>query len=300
METYHFQVEHCAPYGRYVSLIGAQVERFEDIPFLPIELFKTQKIYCSKAKPEATFTSSGTTGSETSRHYVASLKLYEQSFINCFRYFYGEPSEYSIFSLLPSYLEREGSSLAYMAEYLHKLNPTKGGFYLYDFSKLATELSRAKDNGEKILLLGVTFALLDFAEQFRADLSGTVVMETGGMKGRKREIPREELHKILCNSFNVDNIHSEYGMTEMLSQGYSRGGGVFRCPPWVDVSLRSLQNPLASAEIKGGINIIDLANRHSCSFLATGDYGRLNEDGSFEIAGRISGEQLRGCNMLYH
>lgn len=299
LEIFHHQMEVCHPYRRYVELLGGNVERYEDIPFLPIELFKTNRIYGASYAPESTFTSSGTSGSETSHHYVASLELYRRSFLSGFSHFYGKVEDWSIFALLPSYLEREGSSLVYMVEGMHALNPSRGGFYLYDFEKLSRDLQKARENGEKILLIGVTFALVDFAEQYPQDLSGVTIMETGGMKGRKREISREELHRLLITAFNAQTVHSEYGMAEMLSQCYSSGGGIFFAPPWVKVSIRSLQNPLQKlATGNGGINIVDFANYHSCSFIATGDRGELFSDGSFAIHGRIFNEQLRGCNML--
>lgn len=298
LETFRHQMEVCDPYRQYVDLLGVDVKSFEQIPFMPIELFKSHRVYGSDMEPEAIFTSSGTSGADTSHHYVASLSLYQESFVRGFETFYGSASRYSIFALLPSYMERQGSSLTLMVERLHSQNPNKGGFYLYDFEKLATELTAAHRAGERILLIGVTFALLDFAEQYQLDLSGAVVMETGGMKGRRREIARQELHSELCRAFNVSAIHSEYGMTEMLSQCYSSGGGIFRAPSWVRISLRSLQNPLTRAKQMGGINVIDLANVDSCSFLATGDHGTVLDDGSFTIQGRIATAQLRGCNML--
>lgn len=299
LKVFEHQFNCCEPYRRYVELLGVQVNSFEDIPFMPIEFFKSHKIYGAQVEPEVVFTSSGTTGSETSRHYVALVERYRRSFMEGFRRFYGEPSEYSLFALLPSYMERQGSSLTLMVEQLQACNAEHGGFYLYDFEKLAADFKVARQRGERVLLIGVTFALLDFAESFGCDLSGAVVMETGGMKGRRREIGREELHEILCRAFNVSSIHSEYGMTEMLSQCYSSGGGVFEAPPWVEVSVRSLRNPLERlAYGEGGINVADLANWDSCSFLATGDRGVVYRDGRFEIKGRIALEQLRGCNML--
>lgn len=300
LETFRYQMAHCEPYSRYVNLLGVNVQQFEDIPFLPIELFKTEKIYCRQTEPEAIFTSSGTSGSDTSHHYVASLDLYEESFRCGFEHFYGSAAAYSIFALLPSYMERQGSSLTLMVERLHGYNASKGGFFLYDFEKLASKLHHARTAGERILLIGVTFALLDFAERCGGlDLSGAIVMETGGMKGRRREIAREELHDTLCRAFNVETIHSEYGMTEMLSQCYSKGNGLFHAPPWVSVSTRSLQNPLQIVSgCVGGINVVDLANHDSCAFISTGDRGVVHESGSFEIHGRIESAQLRGCNML--
>lgn len=299
LDMCRYQLQVCEPYREYVQLIGlSDITTFEQIPYLPIELFKTHRIYGAQTEPEAVFTSSGTSGADTSHHYVASLELYARSFTQAFESFYGSASDYSIFALLPSYMERQGSSLTLMVERLQAQNITRGGFYLYDFDKLAQELQVAHQRGEKILLIGVTFALLDFAERYNLDLRGAVVMETGGMKGRRREVARGELHSILCRAFNVEVIHSEYGMTEMLSQCYSKEDGVFRAPSWVRVSTRSLQNPLQITTGIGGINIIDLANRDSCAFLATGDRGIVHEDLSFEIHGRIQSAQLRGCNML--
>lgn len=300
LETFHYQMAHCKPYRQYVELIGkSEVNSLDEIPFMPIEFFKSHSIYTESTPAEIVFTSSGTTSQETSRHEVASIELYHQSFTNGFNHFYGSPKDYSIFALLPSYMERQGSSLVMMVEQLQAMNPDRGGFYLYNHQQLALDLETALERGESVMLIGVTFALLDFAGQSTMDLSGAIVMETGGMKGRREEISRSELHNILCKAFNVTQIHSEYGMTELLSQGYSRGSGIFETPPWMQVSIRSLQDPLQNQLWgSGGINIIDLANRHSCAFIATGDNGRVAEDGKFEIFGRIVGEQLRGCNML--
>lgn len=299
LRLFRYQAEHCAPYADYLRLIGvdvSMVDRVESIPMLPIELFKSHKIYCGEDDPQMVFTSSATTGMVQSRHYVEDLELYERSFTEAFRHFYGDPKECSIYALLPSYLEREGSSLVYMAERLIAQSGG-GGFYLNDYEKLLADMSR--DYNPKILL-GVTYALLDLAENYAPHLDHTVVMETGGMKGRRKELPKSELHKMLCSAFGVEKIHSEYGMAELMSQAYSFGDGIFRTPRWMKVLVRDVNNPFArlSDGRRGGLDIIDLANRSSCAFIATQDVGIRYEDGSFRIEGRISQSDIRGCNLL--
>ena len=299
LQLFRHQAEQCAPYAEYVRLLGidsSDVTRIEQIPMLPIEIFKSHKVYCGEGEPEMVFTSSATTGMVQSRHYVEDLKLYERAFTEAFRQFYGNEKECSIYALLPSYLEREGSSLVYMAEKLIA-SCGGGGFYLHDYEKLLRDMSR--DHNPKILL-GVTYALLDLAENFAPHLENTVVMETGGMKGKRKELPKSELHKILCSAFGVEHIHSEYGMAELMSQAYSFGDGVFRTPKWMKVLVRDVNNPFArlSAGRRGGLDIIDLANRSSCAFIATQDMGIRCEDGSFRIEGRISQSDIRGCNLL--
>ena len=299
LKLFRFQAEHCAPYAEYIRLLGvepAEVARVEDIPMLPIEIFKSHKVYCGEKEPQMVFTSSATTGMVQSRHYVADIKLYERAFTEAFCQFYGDERECSIYALLPSYLEREGSSLVYMAERLIE-QCGGGGFYLHDYEKLLNDMSR--DPNPKILL-GVTYALLDLAENYAPKLSDTVVMETGGMKGRRKELPKSELHKILCSAFGVERIHSEYGMAELLSQAYSFGDGVFCAPKWMKVLVRDVNNPFArlAAGRRGGLDIIDLANRSSCAFIATQDMGVRYDDGSFRIEGRISQSDIRGCNLL--
>ena len=299
LSLFRYQAEHCAPYAEYVHLLGIEpndVTRVEDIPMLPIEIFKSHKVYCGKGEPEIIFTSSATTGMVQSRHYVEDLALYERAFTEAFRLFYGNEKECSIYALLPSYLEREGSSLVYMAEKLIA-SCGGGGFYLHDYEKLLRDMSR--DDNPKILL-GVTYALLDLAENFAPHLENTVVMETGGMKGKRKELPKNELHKILCSAFGVERIHSEYGMAELMSQAYSLGDGIFRTPKWMRVLVRDVNNPFArlGAGRRGGLDIIDLANRSSCAFIATQDMGIRYEDGSFRIEGRISQSDIRGCNLL--
>lgn len=299
LQLFRHQAEHCAPYAEYIRLIGvepAEVQRVEDIPMLPIEIFKSHKVYCGEQEPQMVFTSSATTGMVQSRHYVADLGIYEKAFTEGFRHFYGEPKECSIYALLPSYLEREGSSLVYMAERLIAASGG-GGFYLNDYEKLLRDMSR--DHNPKILL-GVTYALLDLAENYAPQLENTVVMETGGMKGRRKELPKSELHKILCSAFGVERIHSEYGMAELMSQAYSFGEGLFRAPRWMKVLVRDVNNPFARLVDgrRGGLDIIDLANRDSCAFIATQDMGIRYADGSFRIEGRISQSDIRGCNLL--
>lgn len=311
LEVFRFQASDCEPYRRYIDLLGIDpvtVTETKDIPYLPVEFFKSHMIYGAPMdqEPEIVFTSSGTTGSETSRHYVRSTILYEQSFTKGFEHFYGPAREWSIFALLPSYMERTGSSLVYMVERLQAQNKARGGFYLYDHDKLTADLMKAAEKGEKILLIGVAFALLDYADYLSARnvrLSlpeNAVVMETGGMKGRRREVSRGTMHEMLCKAFGIGAVHSEYGMTELLSQAYSTGEGLFRCPSWMRVSMRDLQDPLRSvpAGQTGGVNVIDLANLISCSFIAVQDRGIVYGDGSFRVFGRIEGAQLRGCNML--
>ena len=299
LQLFRHQAEHCAPYAEYIRLIGVSpddVQRVENIPMLPIELFKSHKVYCGENEPQMVFTSSATTGMVQSRHYVADLALYERAFMEAFRHFYGEPKECSIYALLPSYLEREGSSLVYMAERLIA-ECGGGGFYLNDYEKLLRDMSH--DHNPKILL-GVTYALLDLAENYAPQLENTVVMETGGMKGKRKELSKSELHKILCAAFGVERIPSEYGMAELMSQAYSFGEGVFRTPRWMKVMVRDVNNPftrLAQGR-RGGLDIIDLANRDSCAFIATQDMGVCYADGSFRIEGRISQSDIRGCNLL--
>ncbi|MDR0712490.1 MAG: acyltransferase [Prevotellaceae bacterium] len=304
LSAFYRQAQACAPYCRYLSYLGVQageVKRAAQIPFLPIEFFKTERVICENTKEQITFTSSGTTGAETSRHYVADVRLYEESFLRGFEHFYGAPQKYCILALLPGYAERQGSSLAYMVERLvrESAHPL-GGFFLRSYDELAERLERLQQQQQQVILIGVSFALLDLAERYQFRFPNLIVMETGGMKGQRRELPREELHRSLCSSFGVEVIHSEYGMTELLSQAYSLGGGRFSTPPWMRVTLRDLHDPFApaAAAASGGINVIDLANRHSCSFIETQDLGRMNDDGAFEVLGRIDHAIARGCNML--
>ena len=300
LALFRFQAERCEPYSQYLRLIGVEAEEVrevEQIPFLPIGLFKSHNIYCGEKEPEQIFTSSSTGGGVPSRHPMAQLSIYEIAFRGAFRHFYGDAAEWSIYGLLPSYLERKGSSLIYMVDRLIADAGGHGGFYLDDYERLLADI--AADPRPKILL-GVTYALLDLAEQFAPDLHDVVVMETGGMKGRRKELPKEELHRVLCKAFNVSAIHSEYGMAELTSQAYSRGGNRFVTPPWMRILTRDLNDPfrLLPTGHRGGINIIDLGNVYSCAFIQTEDSGRVLDDGSFEIAGRIDKSEIRGCNLL--
>ena len=300
LALFRFQAERCEPYRQYLDLIGVaadEVCEVEQIPFLPIGLFKTHNIYCGEGQPEQIFTSSSTGGGVPSRHLMADLSIYERAFRGAFRNFYGDAAEWSIYGLLPSYLERKGSSLIYMVDRLIADAGGHGGFYLNDYERLIADI---KADPRPKILLGVTYALLDLAEQFAPDLHDVVVMETGGMKGHREELPKEELHRILCNAFNVNAIHSEYGMAELTSQAYSRGGNRFFAPPWMRIITRDLNDPfrLLPTGQRGGINIIDLGNVYSCAFIQTEDAGRVFADGSFEIAGRIDHSEIRGCNLL--
>lgn len=298
LEVFRFQAEACTPYREYLELLGidpAAVECPEQIPFLPIELFKSHRVYCGSNPPQQIFTSSSTTGQTPSRHYVADLRIYEEAFTRSFELFYGPAEQTAIFALLPNYLEREGSSLIYMVEGL--IRRGGGGFYLYDHDALLRDMEAHQ--GKKILL-GVSYALWDLAEEQRGALHDVIVMETGGMKGRREELPREEFHRLLCDAFGVQSIHSEYGMAELMSQAYSDGNGIFRTPPWMRICVRDLNDPfrLLPNGATGGVNLIDLANLYSCSFLQTQDLGKVYDDGSFRILGRISGSEIRGCNLL--
>lgn len=299
LSVFHRQAEQCAPYREYIERMGIDphaVQRIEQIPFLPIRLFKTHEVYCGEEAPEVVFTSSATTGMTPSRHPMASLALYERAFTEAFRRFYGEPSEWSLYGLLPNYLQRKGSSLVYMADRLIQACGS-GGFYLDEYERLIADLEA--DPKPKILL-GVSYALWDLAERYAPKLQNTIVMETGGMKGHREELPKEAFHKILCEAFGVEHIHSEYGMAELTSQAYSKGENCFYCPAWMRVAVRDVNDPLdvRFEAGRGGLNIIDLANYHSCSFLQTEDVARRYADGSFEVEGRIDHSEIRGCNLL--
>ena len=299
LEVFHFQAEHCAPYKQYIELLGIdpqEVKSLEQIPFLPIELFKTHDIYCGDHAPEKIFTSSNTGSTVASRHMMSSLKVYEQAFFSSFEQFYGDVKDWSIYGLLPNYLQREGSSLVYMVDRMIARSGS-GGFYLDEYEKMLADM--AADPKPKILL-GVSYALWDLAEQYAPKLTNTIVMETGGMKGKREELPKAEFHKILTQAFGVEKIHSEYGMAELTSQGYSAGDGIFRAPAWMRVIIRDVNNPLQTlpAPARGAVNIIDLMNLSSCAFIATQDVGRTFADGSFAIDGRLSGADIRGCNLL--
>ena len=303
LEIFRFQYSNNAVYRSYADALqirSGEVQHIHQIPFLPIELFKAHAIKTTEFDPVKIFESSGTTGGETSRHYVKDISLYEESFTRCFEFFYGPVKDHCILGLLPSYLERNNSSLVYMTEKLiHLSEHPQNDFYLNEFEKLFAVLNELEKRKQKTLLLGVTFALLDFAEKFSLELKHTTVMETGGIKGRREEITREEVHSILKPAFGVDNIHSEYGMTELLSQSYSQKDGIFNSPPWKKIMVRDEEDPFLVKTIGvGAVNVIDLANIYSCCFIATDDVGKIHEDGSFEISGRMDNSDLRGCSLL--
>ena len=299
LELFRFQAERCGVYREYLAEIGvdpAAVRRVDEIPMLPIEFFKWRDVYCGDTEPQIVFTSSNTGQSVASHHMMASTALYEAAFTAAFERFYGNPARWSLYGLLPNYLQREGSSLVYMVDRLIG-RCGSGGFYLDDYERLLADM--AADPKPKILL-GVSYALWDLAERYAPKLRDTIVMETGGMKGYREEIPKEEFHRILCDAFGVREIHSEYGMAELTSQAYSQGGNRFRCPAWMRVTVRDVNDPfdLLPPGSRGGLNIADLANRWSCAFIQTQDVGRVEADGSFLVEGRIDHSDIRGCNLL--
>ena len=304
LQVFGFQFENNPVYRSFCDLLyknPSDIKTIEEIPFLPIQFFKSHHVISSSKNIKKTFTSSGTTGSITSKHHITDLSIYEESFKKGFHSFYGDIKEYVVLALLPSYLEREGSSLIYMVDSLIKASNHKySGFYLNNLHEISTTLKRLDDQGKKVLLIGVSFALLDLVEAYSFNLNNTIVMETGGMKGRRKGLIREELHNLLKSGFGVNTIHSEYGMTELLSQAYSKGHGVFNCPNWMRILTRETEDALTlTAPGKtGGVNVIDLANINSCSFIATQDLGRVNKDKSFEIIGRFDTSDIRGCNLM--
>ncbi|HTB08039.1 MAG TPA: acyl transferase [Bacteroidia bacterium] len=304
LEVFAYQFEHNKVYQEYVKAMGKKAEdvkHMEDIPFLPVSFFKTHNVVCGEDAPETTFTSSTTGGGEASKHMVKDLSIYKESFRKGFAHFYGHSKDYCILALLPSYLERSGSSLVYMAEDLVENSSDKrSGFYIHNYKELAEKLNVHEKEGKKVLLLGVTYALLKLAEEYPMPLKHTIVMETGGMKGKHKELPKQEVHELLKKGFALDVVHSEYGMTELLSQAYSKGNGIFNCPPWMRVMIRDIYDPLnvGLKNTSGAINIIDLANIYSCSFIATDDVGVVHDNGSFEVSGRIDYSDIRGCNLM--
>ncbi|GGD90286.1 LuxE/PaaK family acyltransferase [Planktosalinus lacus] len=303
LEVFQYQFDNNTVYRSFCDLLykhPADIKKIEDIPFLPIEFFKSKTILSTAGKHEAVFSSSGTTGLKTSKHYVTDLSVYESSFRKAFHHFYGAIEDYCVLGLLPSYLERQGSSLIYMVnDFILQSRHPESGFYLNQYELLAEKLHTLDSSGQKILLIGVSFALLDLIEKHSFDLQHTVIMETGGMKGRRKELVRSELHSLLQKGFGVSQIHSEYGMTELLSQAYSRGNGRFFTPPWMKVFTRDTEDALTLIQNQnGGINVIDLANYNSCSFIATQDLGKIYNDGSFEVLGRFDSSDIRGCNLL--
>ncbi len=315
LDAVQFQMEENAIYADFVKGLGVDIsaiKHYSGIPFLPVELFKTRKVYASPREPEIIFRSSGTTGMKRSTHEVADAILYRSSILESFSRFYGSPEDYLICALTPSPKEKPESSLAYMIDTLIQSGASPGsGFYLNNQSQLFEILQPSQslslrtqrsnlNQHPSTLIIGLTFALLDFAEQYPIQLADTIIMETGGMKGKRRELIREEIHEILKEAFGVDEIHSEYGMSEILSQAYSKGNGVFRAPPWMKILIRDVNDPLTRERHgrTGGINIIDLANIYSSPFIATQDLGKLNDDGSFEVLGRFDYSDLRGCNLM--
>lgn len=304
LEVFQFQAEHNEVYKQYIKGLNISLEKIKtihQIPFLPIQLFKTHQIIIHGMNVQRIFKSSGTGDSGLSKHYIADVALYEESFKKGFEYFLGDISSYCILALLPSYMERGDSSLVYMVnDLIEKSSSADSAFYLNNKDELATKLVELDRQNKKTLLIGVTYALLDFVEKYPSDLKNTMVMETGGMKGKRKEMVRDEVHKILCKGFGVKKIYSEYGMTELLSQAYSKGNGLFFCPPWMKIMVRDVEDPMfyLDNEKTGGINIIDLANVYSCSFIASQDLGKTHAGDSFEILGRFDNSDIRGCNLL--
>ena len=304
LQVFRHQFKNNAIYRSFCDLLyihSSDVKKVEEIPFLPIQFFKSHAVLSSTQAVKETFTSSGTTGSSVSKHMVTDLSWYTKSYTKGFEHFYGPIEEYTVLGLLPNYLERDGSSLIYMVDdFIKKSNKPSSGFYLNNLTELSKTLIALDKKGEKVLLIGVTFALLDLIERQQFKLQNTIIMETGGMKGRRKEIIRNELHEILCAGFGVSKIHSEYGMTELLSQGYSSGDGVFDCPPWMKILARDTEDALTMVGTNktGGLNVIDLANYNSCSFIATQDLGKVDNNGRFEVLGRFDHSDIRGCNLM--
>ena len=304
LKVFRHQYDHNLVYRQFCDFVKKDkqtVKSLKQIPFLPIQFFKSHDVVSTIDEPQAIFTSSGTTGSITSRHLVTDVSLYEQSYRQAFSQFYGNIEDYTVLALLPSYLERQGSSLIHMVEDLIQLsNNSDSGFYLNDYDALVSKLLEQERDNKNVLLIGVTFALLDLIEKQNFKLENTIIMETGGMKGRRKEMIREELHEILTKGFGVKSIHSEYGMTELLSQAYSLGNGIFECPSWMQIHIRDTEDALTyiSNGKTGGINVIDLANINSCSFIATQDLGKKYDNGSFEVLGRFDNSDIRGCNLM--
>ena len=304
LEIFKFQFENNLVYRSFCDLLckhPSEIKDLKDIPFLPIDFFKSHEIKISSKKTSKIFTSSGTTGSNLSKHYVTDLDLYEKSFINCFKVFYGDINDYTILGLLPSYLERNNSSLVYMVnKMIEQSKFPESRFYLDEFDELKETILNLEKEKRKTILIGVSYALLDLIEYHKFNLKHTIIMETGGMKGKRKELIKSELHKLLKNGFGVNNIHSEYGMTELLSQAYSKKNGLFSTPPWMKILIRDTEDPQSILPLAktGGINIIDLANINSCPFIATMDLGKLHEDGQFEVLGRFDQSDIRGCNLM--
>ena len=304
LKTFRYQYENNLVYQEFCDLLHTNVQKvktLQQIPFLPIQFFKSHTVVSNNEAPQAIFTSSGTTGMTTSQHLVTDVSLYEESYRRGFSQFYGNIENYVVLALLPSYLEREGSSLIYMVEDLIQLsNQPESGFYLNNHDELIEKLIELDSQGQNVILIGVTYALLDLIEKRKFQLQNTIIMETGGMKGKRKEMIREELHQQLCAGFGVASIHSEYGMTELLSQAYSLGEGIFECPSWIQILIRDTEDALSyiTNGKTGGINVIDLANRNSCAFIATQDLGKKYANGTFEVLGRFDNSDIRGCNLM--
>ncbi len=304
LDIFRFQIANNKVYSDFCEYLGRtkdNVNSIEEIPFLPIGFFKSKKVVSTRNRAQLVFSSSGTTGQITSKHYVTNTALYKESYLRGFQSFYGTISDYCVLALLPSYLERSGSSLIYMVDDLiNKSNHPESGFYLHETDIFLDKLKRLDSEGQKVLLIGVSFALMDLVEKHRMQLRNTIIMETGGMKGRRKELVREALHDILNKGFGTQTINSEYGMTELLSQAYSQGNGIFKTPSWMNIFIRDTEDPLTLLETgkTGGVNVIDLANINSCSFIATQDLGKKYKDGSFEILGRFDNSDIRGCNLM--
>ena len=304
LKVFRFQFDNNNVYQEFCTLLNKNkdnVKSITEIPFLPIQFFKSHEVLSSSEPIQATFTSSGTTGIQTSKHLVTDITLYEESYRNAFSEFYGNIEDYCVLALLPSYLEREGSSLIQMVDDLiQSSNHEDSGFYLNNYEELIAKLTELDNSGQNVILIGVTYALLDLIEMHQFQLKNTIIMETGGMKGKRKEMIREELHTILCEGFGVPVIHSEYGMTELLSQAYSLGNGIFECPNWMQILIRETEDALSYVNEgkTGGINVIDLANINSCSFIATQDLGKKYPNHSFEVLGRFDNSDIRGCNLM--
>lgn len=304
LRIFGYQLQFNKIYREYIESAGISITgitNYREIPFMPIEFFKNHSILCGDAAPGTIFLSSGTTGTIRSRHKIMDLTVYEESLLRGFEIFYGSPADYHILGLIPSPAENQDSSLVYMVTKLMDRGTGKEhGFFMHDFRMLEKVLNRYAVSSDKVMLIGLSFALLDFVHTNQVSYPGLIVMETGGMKGRRNELIREELHKELSSGFGVKKIHSEYGMTELLSQAYSKGDGIFKCPPWMKILIREANDPfqLLQAGAPGGINIIDLANYNSCSFIATQDIGKAYNDGSFEVLGRFAYSDTRGCNLM--
>jgi len=304
LKLFNHQAENNPVYKKYLFHLGtniSDVDALNKIPFLPIEFFKTHKLITGQEEPVKTFFSSGTGGMTRSSHFVTDLDLYERSFFTAFENQYGKSENYCVLALLPGYLENESSSLVYMVDGLIKKSEhSKSGFYLNNINDLIQTLELCKKQNEKVILFGVSYALIDLADKIPFTIPETIILETGGMKGKRKELTKKELHLYLSQKFGVKTIHSEYGMTELLSQAYSIGNGKFYCPPWMKILVRDTYDPFSFLEKgkSGGINIIDLANINSCSFIETQDLGKINTDNSFEVLGRFDYSDIRGCNLL--